>query len=191
MLPASLVATLNNVAGTTARIAKGCFTSVVVHQDQVYAADSVKGQTQVFQHNDSLSPRWTKIRSIDHEFKTKYSTLTLSISNNQLKCCSARDGSIIVYWLSGELLQTYGTSGRGDAGQLACPVISNDDDDGSVLIADRDNNRLQVMSEQGEFSVLQLQPSVSQPRSAVMWKNCLYVASSPLTGAHSIYMYSC
>ena len=80
------------------------------------------------------------------------------------------------------MLQTYGRSGRGDAGQLSSPVISNDDDDGSVLIADRDNNRLQVMSEQGEFSVLQLQPSVSEPRSAALFDNRLYVTSSPMLG---------
>ena len=131
----------------------------------------------MFQHDDASSPRWIKIRSIDHDFEEEGFTLTLIISNIQLKCCSHGDDTIKVYSLSGELLQTYDAHGNGDAGQLDGPYISDDDDDGSVLIADR-SNRLKVMSEQGEFCVLQLQPPVSQSRSAVLFNNELYVTSS-------------
>ena len=162
-------------AGESARIATGSFTSIVVHQDQVYAASRNKNQTQVFQYNDTSQQGWRHLRSIDPDFKNKGYTLTLSISNNQLKCCSAQD-VIEVYSLRGELLQTYGTRGRGHAGQFGCPFISDGDDDGSVLIADFRNNRLHVMSEQGEFSVLQLQPPVLGPRSAVLFNNQLYVS---------------
>ena len=178
--------------GESRLIASSDFTSVVVHQDQVYAADCSKNQTQVFQRNDSSSPaEWRQLISIDHDFRDQNFILTLSVSNNQFKCCSQEDGIIKVYSLSGELLQTYGTRGRGDAGQLDFPFISDDDDDGSVLIADGLNDRLQVMSEQGEFSVLQLQPPVSQPRSAVLFNNHLYVTSSALYGKKSLYKYSC
>ena len=131
----------------------------------------------MFQHDDASSPRWIKIRSIDHDFEEEGFTLTLIISNIQLKCCSHGDDTIKVYSLSGELLQTYDAHGNGDAGQLDGPYISDDDDDGSVLIADCGNNRLQVMSEQGEFSVLRLKPPVREPRSAVLWNNQLYVLS--------------
>ena len=173
------IATLHNVVGNGGLIASGDFRSVVVHQDQVYAADSSKNQTQVFQYNATSSPRWTHIRSIDHDFEKKGATLTLSISNNQLKCCSYAIGTIKVYSLSGgELLRTHTASDlgdTGDTGQFYRPIISDDDDDGSVLIADCHNDRLLVMSEQGEFSVLQLQPPVSQPLRAVMFNNQLYV----------------
>ena len=126
---------------------------------------------------------WAPTTTIAHDFNNKGDVLTLSISNNQLKCGSSTDGVIKVYSLSGELLQTYGTSGVGDAGQFIC----NDDDDGSVLITD--NDRLQVMSEQGEFSVLQLQPPVPGPRSAVLFNNHIYVTSTrPST---TIYKYTC
>ena len=174
------------------RIASGLFTSVVVHQDQVFAAECSKNQTQVFQHNDASSLKLINIRCIDHDFEEKDSILTLSISNNQLKCCSWGDGIIKVYSLSGELLQTYGTSGSGDAGQFNCPFISDDDDDGSVLIADCGNNRLQVMSEQGEFNVLQLKPPVSVPRSAVLFNNQLYLTSgTAFSHNDSICKYAC
>ena len=151
----------------------------------------------MFHHNDTSSPRWKKTRTIDHEFEEKYNfltlsisnTLTLSISNNQLKCCSTVDGSIKVYSLSGELLQTHGARGRAESGQLCGPHISDDDDDGSVLIADYGNDRLQVMSEQGEFSVLQLQPPVSHTRSAVLLNNHMFVTSA--VNKKTIYKYSC
>ena len=182
--------TETNVAGRKSHIASGDFTSVVVHRDQVYAANHGDTQIQVFQHHDTSSPRWRKTRSIGHDLVGKDVTLTLSISNNQLKCCSAGDGSIKVYSLSGELLQTYGTLGPGDAGRLKCPFIS--DDDGSVLIADGGNNRLQVMSEQGEFNILQLQPPVARPGSAVLFNNQLYVMTSPLHADRGfICKYSC
>ena len=181
---------INNVAivaGEKHRIASGSFSSVIVHQDLVYAADCGKNQTRVFQRSDASSPEWRQLRSIDHEFARNNENITLSISNNQLKCCSVDESTIKVYSLSGELLQTYGTLGRADAGQLYSPCIS--DDDGSVLIADCGNNRLQVMSEQGEFSVLQLQPPVSGPRSAVLFNQHIYVTSAqPST---IIYKYTC
>ena len=88
------------------------------------------------------------------------------------------------------MLQTHGEEGCGDADHLACPYISDDDDDGSVLIAEEGNDRLQVMSEQGEFSVLQLQPPVLDPRSAVLYNNNLYVTSTSY-GKAKIYKYSC
>ena len=113
-----------------------------------------------------------------HSFRVDLNgTVTLSVKNNQIKCCSSFDTKIVIYSLSGKLLQTYGTHGRDDAGHFCFPYICADDDDGSVLIADRNNCRLQVMSEQGEFSVLQLQPPVSVPSSAVLFNNQLYVTS--------------
>ena len=75
------------------------------------------------------------------------------------------------------LLQRWGTCESDDAGQLDYQYIYDDDDDGSVLIADCGNGRLQVMSEQGEFSVLQLQPPVSGSRRPVMSNRELYVTS--------------
>ena len=176
------------VAGTTGRIAPGSFRSVVFHRDQVYAADINKNQTQVFEYNDTPSPRWTHIRSIEHDFEQNGLPLTLSISNNQLNCCSNSIGSIKVYSLSGELLQTYGTRGCGGDDKLNCPFIGDDDDDGSVLIVEYHINRLLVMSEQGEIGVLQLQPPVSGPRSAVLFNNQLYVTS---WDDEAIYRYSC
>ena len=170
-------------AGKTCRIASSQFLSIVVHQDRVYAAPWSKNQTDVFQHNTTPQTGWRQQRSINHDtdmknaFEETECLNTISISNNQLKCCSIKDNIIKVYSLSGELLQIHGTFGSGDAGQFHNPAICDDDDDSSVLIADFYNARLQVMSEKGEFSVLQLQPPVSLPCSAALFNNQLYVTS--------------
>ena len=174
-------------SGKTSLIALDCFSSVAIHQDQVYAADYSTNQTRVFQLNETASAGWHQLRSIDHDFSTKNNNfLTLSISNNHLKFCSFEDSAIKVYSLSGELLQTHGTRGCDDNGQLEYPFIRDDDDDGSVLIAD--NGRLQVMSKQGEFSVLQLQPPVSRPSSAVLFNDHVFTTSWI---QKTIYKYSC
>ena len=146
-----------------------------MYQDQIYAATWTEADTtstvSVYNQRDG---NWVKV----HSFKVVLKGwVTLSVRNEQIKCCSASDSQIAVYSLSGELLQTHGERGRGNAGRLKYPYICTDDDDGSVLIADCQNNRLQVMSEQGEFSVLQLQPPVSQPRIAILFNNQLYMTS--------------
>ena len=118
--------------------------------------------------------RWVKVRSFGVDWG---GWITLSVKNNQIKCCSTRENKIVVYAPNGELLQAYGTRGSGDASLLNFPYVSAGDASVNLLIADRNNDRLQVMSEQGEFSVLQLQPPVSRPTSAVIFKNQLYVTS--------------
>ena len=103
--------------------------------------------------------------------------VTLSVKNNQLKCCSANEGKIRVYTSSGQLLQTYGKAGSCDAGRFKRPFLCSDDEDGRLLIAVCYNDRLKVMTEDGKFSLVQLQPQISGPRSAVLFNNQLYVAS--------------
>ena len=154
-------------------IDSGNFDSVVVYQDHVYAARYVDydepRDVRVYKHSGG----WTKV----HSFKVISGFITLSVQNNQVKCCSRDEHKIAVYSLTGQLLQTHGSYGSGDAGQFKYPYTCGDDDDGSMLIADYNNDRLQVMSKQGEFSVLQLQPPVSRPRGAVLFNNNLYVTS--------------
>ena len=104
-------------------------------------------------------------------------TIKLRVINNDVICSSGTNSEIHAYSLNGELLQAHGTPGSGEAGRFSKPYICDVDTAGSVLIADRDNNRLQVMSEQGEFRVLELQPEVSKPVSAVLFNGHLYVTS--------------
>ena len=162
------------------RIDSGCFSSVAVYQDHVYAARHSSDEVLVYKHSGG----WKKV----HSFNVIRGFTMLSVQNNQLKCCSIGEDKISVYSLTGQLLQAHGSRESDDAGKFCCPYICGDDIDGSVLIADWGNDRLQMMSEQGGFSVLQLQPPVSQPRSAVLFNNNLYVVSED---KKTVYTYSC
>ena len=157
---------------TKNRINATGFSSVTVHQDQVYAATLNDPKTVIVYKHSGRD--WNKVHSFTVAME---GFITLSVKNNSMKCSSTREDKIEVYSLSGELLQTHGTWGSDDAGELSCSAICADDEEGSVLIADRDNNRLQVMSEKGEFTVLQLQPPVTEPCSAVVFNDKLYVTS--------------
>ena len=181
----------SSIAGKKYRIHRETFASVVIHQENVFAA-SYRGSyitSVVYVFNHNTTSVWRSPWALTGHFRALKGWVTLSILNNRITCCSREFGSIACYSLSGELLQTYGACERsGDTGQLSGPVISDDDDDGGVLIANHRRNGLQVMSEQGEFSVLQLQPPVSEPRGAVLFNNNLYVTSED---KKTVYKYSC
>ena len=93
---------------------------------------------------------------------------------------------------SGELLQTHGRSRReatddGISGQTASgkpvygpgvlcfPRLCQVDADGSALVADCFNDRLQVMRADGTWSVVELDQAVSLPVGAVWCNESLYV----------------
>ncbi|MCC7106893.1 MAG: peptidase, partial [Chloroflexi bacterium] len=61
-------------------------------------------------------------------------------------------GNSAVHWFSpeGELKRTWGRSGRG-RGELTCPHAVRVHPDGRVLVADRENDRVQVFTAEGEF----------------------------------------
>lgn len=113
----------------------------------------------------------------------------MSVTNQIIKCCSAKQQNIVVYSPMGEhKLLTVGESGSKQAGQFNYPLISDDDSYGTLLIADNDNNRIQVLTCYGGFSVLKLCPQVSQPRSVVLLNNHLYVTS---VEKQTLAKYSC
>ena len=62
----------------------------------------------IYKHNGS---GWVKVRSFGIALT---GWITLSVKNNQIKCCSAGDDKITVYSMIGELLHTYGTRGHED-----------------------------------------------------------------------------
>ena len=116
-------------------------------------------------------------RTVKLRFSAIGGTLRLRAANNRLMCSNTAHHEIQVYSLSGELLQAFSRPGSGDADRFNSPIICDVDTASNVLIADCDNGRLQVMSEQGEFCVLDLQPRVSHPESAIIFSSHLYVTS--------------
>ena len=172
-------------SGEITRLKNGYYSSVIVHQNQIYAAESASREIHVFDYTESAL---TKLRTIKllfaHNKNKRDATLKMCATNNGLACSSSTHNEIQEYSFSGEFRQIYGRPGSGEAGQLAFPRICDVDTSGSVLITDCDNNRLQVMSEQGEFCVLDLEPEVSGPVSAAIFSGHLYVTSGNRTTIH-------
>ena len=143
-----------------------------MHGDVIYGASS---NVHVYRR---CSHGWVDFDS----FRAINGWKTLAVMNHQLLCCSSWEHKLAVYSLGGQLLRIYGTPGRGAAGHLYQPIVCHDvTDDDSVLIADRGNNRLQLMSDQGEFLLLSLQPVALEPVAAAIFNNCCYVAKKNKT----------
>ena len=171
--------------GEANRLQVGSFSCVIFHQNQLYAADCYKNEIHVF---DYKRKALTKIRTIKLRYKeSSDGVLKMCAANNRLTCSATENHEIQVYSSDGEFLHTYGKFGSVGAGCLDTPLIGDSDVAGCVLVADCNNDRLQVMSEQGQFFVLDLQPEVSKPLGAAIFNDHLYVASECKT----LHKYSC
>jgi len=76
--------------------------------------------------------------------------LTINQLTGDLIVSDACDGRVRVYMPNGHPLFTYGTDGH-DRDQLSCPQGVCSDKSGNILIADRNNHRIHMISEQGNF----------------------------------------
>ena len=79
--------------------------------------------------------------------------------------------NLSMWWMI--LQKTHGGGPSEAAGEFNGPIICSVESDGSMLVADLFNHRLQVLNE-GEWHVLPLQP---QPEDAVVTQQALYVAA--------------
>ena len=67
------------------------------------------------------------------------------------------------------------------------PSIASSDSDGAVLVADFDNDRLQVLSASRQWSLVQLEPGVDKPYGAIVVGGKLYVTEN---GNRKLHMYT-
>ena len=75
------------------------------------------------------------------------------------------------------VVTSYGKFGSKAPGELFQPRLGAVDDDGTLLIADEMNNRLQVVDKDSQWTVLDLEPPVLYPLGAVTSGQKLYVVS--------------
>ena len=152
------------------QIITGCFTGVVRHHNRYYAANCTTTTIHVYEHADAWKQR--------HSFSvnaTKNLIITLCMSNNCLYACLSVDNRIDIFSLDGHLRSSTGSCGDGAADQLSTPFICATDAAGAVLIADCDNNRLQLLTANGQWSLVQLQPHAVNPSGACIMNDTLYV----------------
>ena len=138
--------------------------------------------SEIRQYTHSGSRSWVKERS----FKVPSSGMTectISVHDGEITSCLNSEHKInVISRDDGRLLRSYGQHGCYESSRLHEPRICASDvsDGGSVLIAEWGSSRLQVLSAQGDCSALQLVPPAQGPCSAVVFKQCLYVASAML-----------
>ena len=75
------------------------------------------------------------------------------------------------------LVATYGSEGSKKPEQLKNPFCADTDICDTLLICDRNNNSIKVMSHDGTFHVVSTDLQVRDPRGAVYHDGCLFVAS--------------
>ena len=167
------------------------YNDVAVHNNLVYAVRCKAPYTVDVIESKS----WLRLRKMSSPCcpEESYSPHTLHISDDRILLCCWRKDKLQVLSHSGELLQNHGRSRReatedditgktatGEPvygpGVLWNPCLCQVDDEGSVLVADCWNDRLQVMRADGTWSVVEIDQAVNRPNGAVWCNGSLYVA---------------
>ena len=165
---------------------------VAVHNNLVYAVGSARHHTvDVYD-----SSTWRRLRKMSTPCcsKNNLSLHTLNATDDRILLCCCDKDKLHVLSHSGELLQTHGRSrreatdddiiGQTESGKPVYrpgvfygPLLCQVDAEGSALVADCGNNRLQVMRADGTWSVVELGQAMSYPRGAVWCNASLYVVN--------------
>ena len=123
------------------------------------------------------SSTWRRLREIPTPCcsATEFSPHTLQVTDDHILVCCFDEDELHVLSHSGELLQTTSGEPMNAPGVLRSPYLCQVDAEGSVLVADKANDRLQVMAADGTWSVVDLDQTVTHPMGAVWYKMSLYI----------------
>ena len=157
-------------------IDEGYFTGVAEHDGSLYAVDD---DIRVYEQAGG----WKECRRFDLGCGSQ--TITISIHDTMMYVCLYGDSKLLAYSLSGKQLGSWGSKGEEEVGELDHPYLCMTGTGGAVLIADTDNDRLQVLNADRKWSVVSLQPDVWRPKSALIHCGRLLVASGDTT----LYVY--
>ena len=166
-------------------ISKGDFAAVVHHQGRCYAANR---DTKTIYMFEQYADQWKQIYSFSINTKNG-DFISLGILNNLLYVCSFNDNKIYAYTLSGDFQFTTGKYGKEAPGELSWSRIFDTNTSGTALISDYHNNRLQVLSASGQWSIVQLDPPVKSPLGACLVNDTLYVSHKNENGKRVISSY--
>ena len=152
----------------------GVWTSVVVNGSLVFAAANDPPEVYVLEY---LNYKWSKIRAFRTN-GTPGKATTIAISNDNIVSCSLQTNDYYVYNVQGKLQSVFDGPGGDNTGKergFHYPRVSRGDVVGNVLITEPFEYGVHVMSKEGKFYRLKLQPDVKAPRRAVLHKNKLFV----------------
>ena len=153
------------------KIDSGNYRSGPYHDGKLYVYDCDSNTIIVYEYSRLWKKQTTFQSPVKHGFNT------LSISDTTITICSQCEHKLYIMNVRGEVIHTYGTHGSRDAGELDDPVLCQEDEDGAMLLAEFWNNRLQILDEQRKWSIVNMQPEVKTPMSAIYVNHVIYVVS--------------
>ena len=153
------------------RIAEGRLTAVLYYQGRFYAAKPETYSIHVYENTN----QWKECNSFSITAEP-YHFITMCISSDLLYVCSSDDDKIDASTLNGVFQFSAGKPGSGAPGELLLPYICATDTSGETLIADCGNNRFQVLSASGQWSILNLEPPIRSPMRACLVNGTIYVS---------------
>ena len=152
-------------------------TSVQSHGGHVYAALLSRERKGSFVrvYNPSAWP-WIQLREIRLPCDG-VRLITLNISTEHIYACCWSEHTIFKLTHESVLERRHGKRGEGEAGELHSPYLCHSDADGTLLVADHDNRRLQLLRRDGQWQLTRvpLQQQRVWPRRAVYTRERLYV----------------
>ena len=162
---------INSKGETMSVIDSGDFTSVDIYKGTLYASENETDTIYSYIYNDGTFVNQGS--SLLH----RSGSSTISV-NNTITQCNSNSCMIDVSDMSGQQLYSYGRWGTKNAGNLQCPKICQEDGEGTLLIADSKNHRLQLLDKcRAKWSIINLEPQLSCPRKAAYVDVALYVES--------------
>ena len=153
-------------------ISDSAFGDVCQHTGSVYAA--LLGDPAIHVYDKTTLERIRTITACMSSGSHIFHTLRVTSHSITLACMQG--DCIYILDNSGTLQKTHGENC-----DTTCtfrePCVCRLDSDGSMLVADKLNDRIQVFVE-GEWRVLPLHPQPSRPVDAVVTQHALYVVNS-------------
>ena len=153
------------------KISSGAFSDGCKHAGLVYVASMYEPTIHVYDPST-----WSRIRTLFSACScVKSYNHTLRVTSCSITLACPGNDRIYVLDISGEQQQTHGKKGMA-VGEFSFPRLCSAESDGSMLVADHNNNRLQVFHD-GEWCVQQLQPQPFEPMDAVVTPHAIYVVT--------------
>ena len=161
---------LNTNGQVQYKITDGYFTDVCTVGESVVAVEHYECKVQVYRLTNN---KWIKqteftVKDANQELKS------IHVHHNSVFVCYRWTNKIYKYSLQGEYIEEYGTV-RGNAlGEFYGPYVSGTDGQGSLIVCDKCNHRIQVRSSQGEWQQYKLE-GITDVRVVLVVKGTLFV----------------
>ena len=155
------------------KIADGWHSSVVSYGDRAIAAKCGSDTIRIFTYN-KLRDTWPEEKLL-HARSFADSLKTMAITEKDVFVCVFTYSKCYRHCLVKRTLHEFEVRTVGP--KLNTPLVRGSDDDGNVLIVDKDTDRLIVVDKHGQGSVVKLYPPVSWPNGAVFYNDSLFATS--------------